>query len=73
VELATLGWVHWCNHERLLEPIGYVPPAEFEDAWRATVENGTLSSPESPTIETGGTKHPGTETSDEHTLAGVSS
>jgi putative transposase len=73
VELATLGWVHWWNHERLLEPIGYVPPAEFEDAWREAVENGTLSSPESPTIETGGTTHPGNEASDEHTLAGVSS
>ena len=73
VELATLGWVHWWNHERLLEPIGYVPPAEFEDAWREALENGTLSSPGSPTIETGGTKHPGNEASDEHTLAGVSS
>ncbi len=30
VELATLQWVAWFNHHRLLEPIGYVPPAEFE-------------------------------------------
>jgi putative transposase len=30
VELATLEWVHWYNHQRLLEPIGYVPPAEHE-------------------------------------------
>lgn len=30
VELATLEWVHWFNHERLLEPIGYIPPAEAE-------------------------------------------
>lgn len=22
VELATLQWVHWFNHTRLLEPIG---------------------------------------------------
>ena len=28
VELATLQWVHWFNHIRLLEPIGYIPPAE---------------------------------------------
>jgi hypothetical protein len=28
VELATLGWVHWWNTQRLLEPIGYVPPVE---------------------------------------------
>jgi transposase InsO family protein len=30
VELATLEWVDWFNHRRLLEPIGNVPPAEFE-------------------------------------------
>jgi transposase InsO family protein len=30
VEFATLAWVDWFNHRRLLEPIGYVPPAEFE-------------------------------------------
>jgi transposase InsO family protein len=30
VEYATLEWVDWFNHRRLLEPIGYVPPAEFE-------------------------------------------
>jgi len=32
VEYATLEWVHWFNHHRLLEPIGNVPPAEFEEA-----------------------------------------
>jgi putative transposase len=30
VEFATLEWVDWFNKRRLLEPIGYVPPAEFE-------------------------------------------
>ena len=30
VELATLEWVVWFNHHRLLEPIGYIPPAEAE-------------------------------------------
>ena len=30
VEFATLEWVHWFNNKRLLEPIGYLPPAEFE-------------------------------------------
>jgi putative transposase len=34
VEYATLEWVDWFNHRRLLEPIGYVPPAEFEAAFR---------------------------------------
>ena len=30
VELATLGWVHWHNTERLHGYLGDVPPAEFE-------------------------------------------
>lgn len=33
VELATLEWVHWFNHRRLLEPIGNIPPAEAEAAY----------------------------------------
>jgi transposase InsO family protein len=33
VEYATLHWVDWFNNRRLLEPIGYVPPAEYERAW----------------------------------------
>jgi putative transposase len=31
VEFATLDWVSWDNTPRLLEPIGYVPPVEYED------------------------------------------
>lgn len=30
VEFATLEWVHWFNNQRLLEPIGNIPPAEAE-------------------------------------------
>ena len=30
VEFATLEWIDWFNTRRLLEPIGYVPPAEYE-------------------------------------------
>lgn len=30
VEMATLEWVSWFNTIRLLEPLGYLPPAEFE-------------------------------------------
>lgn len=30
VELATLEWVAWYNTQRLLESIGYIPPAEAE-------------------------------------------
>jgi transposase InsO family protein len=33
VEYATLEWVDWFNNRRLLEPIGNVPPAEFEAAY----------------------------------------
>jgi putative transposase len=33
VEFATLEGVAWYNHQRLLEPLGYVPPAEFEQAY----------------------------------------
>lgn len=34
VEYGTLEWIDWFNHRRLLEPIGCVPPAEFEaDYW----------------------------------------
>jgi len=35
VEYATLEWVDWFNNHRLLEPIGYVPPVEYEQMhWR---------------------------------------
>jgi transposase InsO family protein len=30
VEFATLEWIDWFNHRRLLEPIGHIPPVEFE-------------------------------------------
>ena len=33
VEYATLVWVDWFNNRRLLAPIGYVPPAEYEDVY----------------------------------------
>ena len=35
VSFSTLEWVDWFNHRRLLEPIGDVPPAEFEAAYYA--------------------------------------
>ena len=31
VEWETLKWVEWFNNRRLLEPIGYIPPAEAEE------------------------------------------
>jgi transposase InsO family protein len=33
VEYATLEWVDWFNNRRLLEPIGNIPPAEFEKVY----------------------------------------
>jgi transposase InsO family protein len=30
VELATLEWVDWFNNRRLFEPIGNIPPVEYE-------------------------------------------
>jgi len=33
VEFATLEWVAWYNTRRLLQPLGYVPPDEFERAY----------------------------------------
>jgi len=38
VEFATLEWVDWFNHRRLLEPIGNVPPAEAEARYYAQRE-----------------------------------
>ena len=37
VELATLNWVHWFNHQRLLASIGNIPPAEAEDRYYASL------------------------------------
>lgn len=33
VEFATLTWIDWFNNRRLLEPIGHVPPVEYEAAY----------------------------------------
>jgi putative transposase len=33
VEMETLVWVDWFNNRRLLEPIGNIPPAEFEELY----------------------------------------
>ena len=39
VELATLEWVAWFNHHRLMEPIGYIPPAEAEADYYRRLSN----------------------------------
>ena len=33
VELATLDWLDWFNHRRLLSSIGDVPPVEYEEQY----------------------------------------
>ncbi len=33
VEFATLDWVYWYNEKRLYEPLGHIPPAEFEQMY----------------------------------------
>ncbi len=43
VEYATLEWVDWFNHRRLLEPIGYVPPAELEQAYYRQLEESAMA------------------------------
>jgi hypothetical protein len=55
VGYATLEWVDWFNRRRLLEPLGYLPPAEFEAAYYRGQESPALGgwtpvieSPENP-------------------------
>lgn len=42
VEYATLEWVDWFNRRRLLGPLGYVPPSEFEEAYLRSQENPAM-------------------------------
>jgi putative transposase len=43
VEYATLEWVDWFNNRRLLEPIGDIPPAEFEQAYYDQLEGQDIA------------------------------
>ena len=43
VEYATLEWVDWFNHRRLLEPIGDIPPAELEQAYYRQMEESAMA------------------------------
>jgi putative transposase len=43
VEFATLQWVDWFNHRRLLEPIGNIPPAEAEERYYAMLNEQKLA------------------------------
>jgi putative transposase len=60
VELATLGWVHWHNTDRLHSYLGDVPPAEFEALWleanRSATPHGAVSVETDPAPTIGATK-----------------
>jgi putative transposase len=43
LELATAGWVHWYNTERLHGTCGDIPPAEFEEAYYRQLEEATAA------------------------------
>jgi hypothetical protein len=43
VEFATLEWVDWFNHRRLLEPIGNIPPAEAEERYYAMLQDPAMA------------------------------
>jgi len=43
VELATLEWIAWFNQHRLLEPIGYIPPAEAEPNYSPPLTEQAMS------------------------------
>lgn len=43
VEYATLEWVDWFNNRRLLEPIGNIPPAEYEMKYYHSTETTAVA------------------------------
>ena len=45
VAFATLRWVDFFNNRRLLEPIGYLPPAEFEAQYYELLQRDSITNP----------------------------
>jgi transposase InsO family protein len=43
VEFATLEWVDWFNHRRLMGPIGDMPPAEAEERYYAMLHEPAMA------------------------------
>jgi putative transposase len=58
VEFATLTWVDWFNTRRLLEPLGYVPPAEYEARYYERLERRAMSEDVNPAVVPGGIVQP---------------
>jgi putative transposase len=50
IEYATLEWVDWFNHRRLLEPIGHVSPAEFEAAYHQREAQSSIDGLKQPSL-----------------------
>ena len=42
LEIATLGWVHWWNNDRLHGYSNHIPPVEYEEAYRASCDTEAL-------------------------------
>jgi transposase InsO family protein len=42
VEFETLDWVDWFNNRRLLEPLGNIPPVEFEEIYYQSQETPAM-------------------------------
>jgi putative transposase len=43
LQYATLEWVDWFNHRRLLEPIENIPPAEAEANYFAALKENIIA------------------------------
>ena len=43
VEFAVLTWVSWFNTVRLLEPIGYIPPIEYEQCFHQNQQPSVMA------------------------------
>ena len=42
VEFETLDWVVWFNNRQLIEPIGNIPPVEFEESYYQSQETPAM-------------------------------
>lgn len=43
VDFTMLEWVEWFYNQRLLEPIAYVPPVEFEMAYYKSQDSPVIT------------------------------
>lgn len=50
VEMATMAWVDWYNHERLHSHCDHIPPVEFEDLFYAENTEAAPATPAQPAL-----------------------